>query len=133
MFEDQPRIGGKESVCHGSAQQVDKLVCHLVGGIGEDDPVRTVPSVGSMEKVLNLVSVYRHVIRDSTLLNISAQQFQRGVVGFHVRDMGCAPTQGFDADGPCSCIEIKEMAIQQPITNDREQCFAHPIGRGTDR
>lgn len=133
MFEDQPRIGGKEPVRHGPAQQVDKLVCHLVGGIGENDLVRTIPSVGSMEKVLNRVGVYRHAIRDPALLNIPAQQFQRRGIGFHAGDVGCAPTQGFNADGPCSCIEIKEVAIQQPTPNDREERFTHPIGRGTNR
>ena len=133
MFEDQPRIGGKEPVRHGSPQQVGKFARHLVGWVGKNDPVRTFPIVWALEKVLNPAGANRHMICDPALLHISAKQFERRSVGFNAGDMGRPSAQRFNANGACSCIEIKEAAIPQPIPDDREECFAHPIGRWANR
>jgi len=133
MFDDEPRIGGKQPVRHGSVQEVCEFVCYGVGRIGENDLIGTVPLVRPIEKVLNPVSVNRHVISHSAIRDISAQQFQRLGIGFHAGDVRRASTQSFNADGACSCIEIKKSAIRQPIPDDREECFAHAIGCWTKR
>lgn len=118
MFDNEPRIGGKQPIRHGSAQEVCEFLCHGVGRISKNDLIGTFPPVRPLEKMLNSMGTNRHGISNSALLNISAKQVQRLGIGLHAGDVRCASTQCFNADGACACIEIKEAAIQQPIPDD---------------
>ena len=118
MFDNEPRIGGKQSIRHGSAQEICEFLCHGVGRISKNDLIGTFPPVRPIEKMLNSMGTNRHGISNSALLSISAKEVQRLGIGLHAGDVRCASTQRFNADGACACIEIKEAAIQQPIPDD---------------
>jgi hypothetical protein len=133
MFDNEPRIVGTQPVRHGSAQEGSEFVCHGIRRISKNELIGAFPSVWPIKKVLDLAGVNRHMISNSTIHDISAQQFQRLSLRFHAGHVRRTSTQRFNADGACSCIKIKKMAIQQPISDDGEECFSHAIGRWTKR
>lgn len=118
MFDNEPCIVGTQPVRRGSAQEGGEFVCHGIGRISEDELIGTFPSVRPIQKVLNSVRANRHVLCNSAIYDISSQQGQRLGIGFNAGHMRRASTQRFNADGACSCIQIKKVAIQQPIPDD---------------
>jgi hypothetical protein len=118
MFDNQPCIVGTQPVRRDSAHEGGKFVCRCIGRISEDELIGAFPPVWPIEKVLNLVGANRHVLCNSAIHDISSQQGQRLGIGFDAGHVRRASTQCFNADGACSCIKIKKLAIRQPIPDD---------------
>ena len=133
MFDNQPGASGKEVIDRDIVEQRFKFPDAGIRWVGKHNVVWTAPLAWSTQELFHGLRMNGHLMGHPTVRYIPTQELHCVRARFDRRDMRGSSTQCFDADGPCSRIEIQKATVRKTITKNREQRFPNSVGSRTER